>query len=104
MEAQHTAYRQIRSVFRIVSTPITDFGSITPNKLYICSPWLESIWKHNAQHIAELGQYLFGIASVFGIEVQIEIGQYLGLVGQCLVLKLSRSIFGIEVEIEIDRV
>ena len=58
MEKQHTAYRQFSSVFGIASIPNTDFGNITPNKLNICSPCLESVWKHNAQHIAELGQYL----------------------------------------------
>ena len=60
MEIQHTAYRQIRSVF--------------------------------------------GMASVFGIEVQIEVGQYLGSVGQYLGSKFSRSVFMIEVEIEFDRI
>ena len=58
MEKQRTAYRQIRSIFEIASTPKTNFGSITLNKFNICIHWLESVWKHNAQHIAELGQYL----------------------------------------------
>ena len=43
---------------------------------------------------------VFGIASVFGIEVQIEVGQYLGSEGQNLGFKFSRSVFWIEVEIE----
>ena len=47
---------------------------------------------------------VFGIASVFGIKVQIEVGQYLGSVGQYLGSKFSRSVFGIEVEIEVDRI
>ena len=58
METQHSAYSQFRSVFGIASIPNTDFGSLTPNKINICSPWLESVWKHNGQPIAELGQYL----------------------------------------------
>ena len=93
MEIEHTAYRQIMLVFGIVFTPNTDFESLTQIKFNICSHWLDSVWKHNAQHIAEL----FGIASVFGIEVQIEVGQYSGS-------KLSRSNFVIEVEIEVDRI
>ena len=32
---EHTAYRQIRSVFGIASIPNTEFGSITPNKCSI---------------------------------------------------------------------
>ena len=47
---------------------------------------------------------VFGIASVFGIEVQIEVGQYLGSVGQYLGSKFSRSVFGIEAEMEVDRI
>ena len=47
---------------------------------------------------------VFGIASVFGIEVQLEVGQYLGSVGQHMGSKFSRSVFGIEVEIELDRI
>ena len=58
METQHTAYCQFRPVFGIASIPNTDFGSLKPNKLSFCNPWLESVWKDNAQHIAELGQYL----------------------------------------------
>ena len=58
MEIHHTAYGQIRSVFGVASIPNTEFGSLTPNKFIICSHWLESVWKHNAQHTAELGQYL----------------------------------------------
>ena len=58
MEIQHTAYRQIRSVFGNASISNTDFGSITPNKFNICSHWVESVWKHNTQHITNLGQYL----------------------------------------------
>ena len=54
----HTAYRQIRSIFGIASIPNTDFGSITPNKFSNCSNWVESVWKHNTQHVAKLGQYL----------------------------------------------
>ena len=84
MEIQHSAYRQFRSVFGIASISKTDFGSLTPNKLNLCSPWLESVWKYNAQHIAKLGQYL-------GLH------QYLGS-------KFSRSVFGVEVEIEVDKI
>ena len=58
METQHTAFRQFKSVFGIASIPNNDFGSLTPNKINTCSPWLESVWKHNAQLIAELVQYL----------------------------------------------
>ena len=58
MEIQHSAYRQFRSVFGIASIPNSDFGSIKPNKLNICSPWHESVWKQNAQHVADLRQYL----------------------------------------------
>ena len=43
-----------------------------------------SVWKYNAQHIAELGQYL-------GLH------QYLGS-------KFSRSVFGIEAEVEVDKI
>ena len=57
MGTQHTAYRQTRSVFGIASIPNINFGSITSNKFNICSHWLESVWKHNAQHIADLGQH-----------------------------------------------
>ena len=46
---------------------------------------------------------VFGIVSVFGFEVQIKLGQYLGWVCQHLGSKFSRSVFGIEVEIEVDR-
>ena len=48
---EHTAYRQIRSVFGIASIPNTGFGSITPNKCSNCSHWVESVWKQNTQHI-----------------------------------------------------
>ena len=58
MEIQHTAYRQIRSAFGIASIPNTDFGSITPNEFSNSSQCVESVWKHNTQHIAKLGQYL----------------------------------------------
>ena len=58
METQHTAYRQLRSVFGIASTPNTDFGSITPNNFNICIHWVEIAWKHKTQHIENLGQYL----------------------------------------------
>ena len=58
METQQTAYRQIRSVFGIASFLNTDFGSITPNKFNICSHLVESVWKHNTQHIANLCQLL----------------------------------------------
>ena len=58
MEIQHTVYRQLRSVFGIASIPNTDFGSLTPNKFNICSHCHESVWKHYAQHIVELGQCL----------------------------------------------
>ena len=47
---------------------------------------------------------VFGIASVIGIEVQIEVGQYWGSLGHYLGSKFSRSVFGIEVEIEVDRI
>ena len=60
MEIQHTAYRQIRSVIGTASISNTDFGSITPNKFNICSHWVESVWKHNTQNIANLCQY-FGL-------------------------------------------
>ena len=56
MEIQDTAYRQLRSVFEIATTPNTDFGSITPNKFKIYSHSVENIWKHNTEHIANLGQ------------------------------------------------
>ena len=46
---------------------------------------------------------VFGIASVFWIEIQIEIGRYLGSVGRYLGSKFYRSVFGIEVEIDVDR-
>ena len=62
---KHTAYRQFRSVFGIASIPNTDFRSLTPNKFNICSNWLESVCKHNAQHIAEIGQCL-GLHHYFG--------------------------------------
>ena len=60
MEIQNTAYRQFKSVFVIASIPSTDFGSLTPktNKFNVSSDWLEIVWKHNAQHIADLRQYL----------------------------------------------
>ena len=58
METQHTIYRQFMSVFGFASIPKTDFGSLTQNKFNIYSHWLESVWKHNPQHIAELGHYL----------------------------------------------
>ena len=58
MEIQHPGYCQIRSVFGIGSTPNTDFGSITPNKFKFFSHWVESVWTHNTQHNAKLGQYL----------------------------------------------
>ena len=47
---------------------------------------------------------VFGMASVFGIEIQIEVGQYLASVGQYLGSKFSRSVFMIENEIEFDRI
>ena len=43
MERKHTVYRQIRSVFGIVSIPNTDFGSIASKKFNICSHWVESV-------------------------------------------------------------
>ena len=55
---EHTAYRQIRSVFGIASIPKTDFGTIAPNKCSNCSHWVESVLKQYTQHIAKLGQYL----------------------------------------------
>ena len=58
MEIQHTAYRQIRSVIGTASIANTDFGSLAQNEFNIYSHWLESLWKHNPQHIAELGQFL----------------------------------------------
>ena len=55
MEAQRTAYRRFRSVFGVASTPNTGFGNTTPIKHNT-----EKIvfLKHNAENIAELGQYL----------------------------------------------
>ena len=44
---EHTAYRQIRSVFGIASIPNTGFGSITPNTCSNCCHWVESVWKQN---------------------------------------------------------
>ena len=41
---------------------------------------------------------VFGIASVFGIEVQIEVGEYLGSVGQYLGSKLRSKLTGFEVK------
>ena len=46
------------SVFGFASIPNTAFGSLKQNKFTIYSYWLESVWKHNPQHIAELGPYL----------------------------------------------
>ena len=57
MKTQHTVYRQFRSVYGIASVPNTDFESLMPSKLEICSPWIESAWKHNAQYLG-LHQYL----------------------------------------------
>ena len=62
MKTQHSAYRQFRSVFGIASIPNTDFASMTPNKFNIQSHWVEVVWKHNTQHIANLSS-VFGIAS-----------------------------------------
>ena len=71
METKHTAYRQSKSLFGTASIPNIGFGSLTPNKINICSNGLESLWKHNAQLFAELGQFLGLINpkywSVFGI-------------------------------------
>ena len=58
MKIQHKAYRQNRSVFVIALILNTDYGSITPKKLNICSHWVESVWKYNIQHIATLSQFL----------------------------------------------
>ena len=58
MKTQRKAYRQFRPVFGIASIPNTDFGSITRNIFFICSHSVVSVWKHNAQHLAELSQYL----------------------------------------------
>ena len=58
METQHTAYRQIGSVFGIAPISNADFGTITPNNFNIWSQWVESVWKNNTQHIANLVQYL----------------------------------------------
>ena len=55
---QHKTNRQIRSVFGIASIPNADFGSITPNKCSNCSHWVESVRKHNTEHVAKVGQYL----------------------------------------------
>ena len=60
MEIQHITFRQIRPVFGIASIPNTNLGSIMPNNINICSHWVDSVWKHNTQHIANLGQY-FGL-------------------------------------------
>ena len=57
MELQHTTFRQIRSIFVIPSIPNTDFRSVTPKKLNVCSHWVDGVWKHNTQHIAKLCQY-----------------------------------------------
>ena len=58
MGIEHTAYRQNRSVFGIASISDTDFSNTTPEKFNICIYWIESIWKHNTQHIANMCQYL----------------------------------------------
>ena len=99
METQHTACRQFRSVFRIASFLNTNFGSLMPEKCNICSHWLESIWKHNAQYIAELRQYLrlhqcqilmqFGIASIVGSD------------SSELRLKLRSKLTGFEIKVEL---
>ena len=47
---------------------------------------------------------VFGNASVIVIDLQIEVGWYLGSAGQYLGSKFSRSVFEIEVEIEVDRI
>ena len=68
---EHTAYRQIRSVFGIASIPNTDFGSITPNKCSNCSHWVECMEiKHTAYR---------QIRSLSGIPSIPNTGQYLGL-------------------------
>ena len=51
-----------------------------------------------------IGRSVFGIASLLGIEVQIEVGQNLGSIGQYLGSEFKKSVFGIEVEIEVDRI
>ena len=102
MEIQHTAHRHFRSVFWIASIPNTDFGSLTPNKFNICSHCHQIVWKQPTAY--RRFRSVFETASVFGIEVQIEVGQYLGSVGQYLGSKFISSVFGIEVEIEVDRI
>ena len=74
MEIQHTAYRQIRSVFGIASITNANFGSKTPNKLSNCSHWVESVRKHNTQPHS-----ISQLRSVFGILSIPNTGQYLGL-------------------------
>ena len=54
---EHTAYRQIRSLFGIASTPNTDFGSITPKNAVIVVIGLR-VYGNTIQHIAKFGQYL----------------------------------------------
>ena len=78
------------------------FGSLTPNKFNFCSHWLESVRKQRTAY--RRIRSVFGTASVFGIEVQIEVGQYLASVGQYLGSKFIRSVFWIENEVEIDRI
>ena len=39
---------------------------------------------------------VYGIASVFGIEVEIEVGQYMGSIGQYLGWKLRSKLTGFE--------
>ena len=58
MGIEHTAYRQIRSVFGIASISDADFTNTTPEKFNICIYWIEVIWKYNTQHIANMCQYL----------------------------------------------
>ena len=65
METQHTAYRQFRSI------PNTDFGSLRQINLIFLAIGLRVFGNRRFKSV-------FGIASVFGFEVQIKLGQYLG--------------------------
>ena len=66
-----------------------------------------SIWDRGSNRSRSefgIGRSVFGIASLLGIEVQIEIGQNLRSVCQYLGSEFKKSVFGIEVEIEVDRI
>ena len=65
METQHTAYRQIRSI------PNTDFESLRQINSIFLAIGLRVFGNRQFKSV-------FGIASVFGFEVQIKLGKSLG--------------------------